>query len=446
MDVVRGCMFGLCIMGISRIHQLYGWLIALHLGNVLIALPFMLLVFAPGVNMAKGWTKNLHTKLLVGIVISTLGSIAFGISQGVFITGFLMMASIRNVKDLRVLIWSYSLGTGVLVFMSLFIFQVKIEGSMERLSGQASWDANDIGLLMCTGLPLVLLCFQSSGKLGKLVSGTIAIGTAATIAITGSRGAFLGMGALVLAFLFTLRGVGVLSRIVTVVALVGGLVFSAPEGYWHQMETIGDTQEDYNTFARQGRKQLAIRGMEYMMDHPMFGLGIGQFGRAEGTLTSFAQAWNPEQAGIKWSAAHNSYVQAGAELGVPGFLMYIAFVGGCIVIPFRLRKKVPHTWAKGDWEQRFLYQCVSFYPLAAIGYATASGFVSFAFNDPIYFLGTMCGALYMCVNRKAAEVRSMGNELAPQYNSSPRYARGGRGRFNRPVQPVYASSRSPFAT
>ena len=48
----------------------------------------------------------------------------------------------------------------------------------------------------------------------------------------------------------------------------------APPGYWDQMGTILEPTEDYNWSDPIGRRQIMIRGMGYIAQYPVFGLGV----------------------------------------------------------------------------------------------------------------------------------------------------------------------------
>ena len=51
--------------------------------------------------------------------------------------------------------------------------------------------------------------------------------------------------------------------------------------------------------------QTAKRGITYMLDYPMTGLGIGNFGRAEGTISARAKDWSTGDPGwYEWVSAH----------------------------------------------------------------------------------------------------------------------------------------------
>jgi O-antigen ligase len=261
------------------------------------------------------------------------------------------------------------------------------------------YDANDNGLILVVAAPLSILVFRTSGRLGRLLSGATLLGIVWTIALTGSRGAFLAMASVVLALLLLLEGVSISRRVGILAALVGTLALAAPKGYWEQMGTILSPTEDYNWSADAGRMALARRGLGYMMDHPFFGIGIRNFQRAEGTISSIARNAMPGQ-GVPWLAPHNSYIQAGAEMGIPGGLAFLVLVVGGVVGMLRLRRRLPSAWRLGDPEERFLYHAARYLAVAHLGFAVAALFLSFAYLDPIYVLSAFSAGTYATARRR----------------------------------------------
>jgi O-antigen ligase len=246
----------------------------------------------------------------------------------------------------------------------------------------------------------------------------VALGLAATIAKTGSRGAFVALTIVLLAFLVSLKGTSVFKRVLFVVAIAVGGAFAAPEGYFKQMNTVTNAKEDYNWDAPTGRRQVWLRGLGYIAQYPIFGVGYANFGRAEGQISERAKNADPNGPAIKWSAAHNTYLQAIAEIGIPGGLLVCAIVFGAITIPWKLRSRIPAAWKTGTWDQRFMFETAVFLPLATLGFAVSAFFLSFAFLEPLYYLGALAGALAVFVERELRAGR------APQV-AAPRRPRYG---------------------
>ena len=67
-----------------------------------------------------------------------------------------------------------------------------------------------------------------------------------------------------------------------------------------------------------------------MMANPLLGVGPGNFQTAEGTLSPLAER-QQYGVGVRWNAAHNSFVQIGAELGFPGLALFVAVIVSAFV-------------------------------------------------------------------------------------------------------------------
>jgi len=104
--------------------------------------------------------------------------------------------------------------------------------------------------------------------------------------------------------------------------------------------------------------------------------------------------------GLIFTAAHNSFVQVGAELGVFGLILWSSLSIGGIFGLLSLRRRLPRSWATGTSEERFIYTATMYMPIAYIGFIVTCFFVSFAFMDPIYILTAFTTGLYACAERR----------------------------------------------
>jgi len=430
-DPLRIALFLLTVVTISRVHQALG-LGALHPALLLFAFAAGYAFITPGALVRESPLRYWPPRVMLALLVLACLSAAFGISLGgsatfiltdyvkVIIYAFLLIAVIRGTSDLAMFVLAYVVSSGVLVWMAVFIFRLQMTSEgMARLSNMYTYDANDLGCVLITGLPLTVLAFQTSRTRGKILSGAILAGVGLAVARSGSRGAFLGLAVVGLAILVMLKEVPAPRRVAFVGAVVVALLFAAPKGYWDQMATIFQPTQDYNWTERDGRKQIWERGMHYMWTHPLFGVGIANFGRAEGTISELAKNFQPGEAGIRWAAPHNSFIQAGAELGIPGLVLWSSLVFGGIAACIRLRKRLPGAWLHGDQEQRFLYLTSVYLPISFLGFAVTAFFVSFAYLDPIYILAAYVVGLHRSVYVK---LRQAG---APPTGAQP--ARPGRG-------------------
>ncbi|HEV7594621.1 MAG TPA: O-antigen ligase family protein, partial [Gemmatimonadaceae bacterium] len=253
------------------------------------------------------------------------------------------------------------------------------------------------------GLALTLLLLQVEKGPRRILLLLNVAGIAAAIARSGSRGGFIGIIAVGAAAFFLANTVSVTRRIVILAASCGVIMLGAPPGYWEQMNTMLTPKTDYNFSSRDGRKELMKRGAWYMSQYPVFGLGINNFTRAECTISPKID--RPGRAGpLRCTAPHNSFIQAGAELGYPGGLVWLSIVIGGIVVMLRLRGRLPESWRRANGVERFLFEATTYFPLAMIAFAVTAFFVSFAWMDPIYILAALMSGWYIAVQSQIAKL------------------------------------------
>jgi O-antigen ligase len=409
-DPLRTALFVLTVLTISRVHQHYPILEkfrpALLLVVASVGYAYLNPKYLTRANVLHLWPMRIVALLGVWACASA----AFGISLGASATfilstyvkvlayGVLVAVAIRHVRDLFTFVWAYVLSCGILAFFSIFVFGISKTANsyVTRLNNLYTYDSNDVCVVLMIGLPLTLLLMSVERGAKRWFLTTILIGIAATVARSGSRGGFLGFLAVGLAALLLINGVAASKRLVIIVVAAVALAVAAPPGYWEQMQTILTPKQDYNYFDRDGRKAVMQRGIGYMNTYPVFGLGIGNFSRAECTISPKIESWYVNGP-LRCTAPHNSYVEAGAELGFPGLVMWLSLVVGLIVAPIRLRRRLPKSLLKGTPRERFLYGATSYLSVAAVGFAVTSFFVSFAWMDPAYFLAALLTGLYVAV-------------------------------------------------
>jgi O-antigen ligase len=150
-----------------------------------------------------------------------------------------------------------------------------------------------------------------------------------------------------------------------------------------RISSLMNPSEDYNLTAREGRIPVWTRGIGYMVTHPILGVGINDFGVAEGVLSGKTN----EGYGIKYSAAHNSFVQIGAELGVLGLIAFVAMLwtaaAGCRRV-VRIRTRGPPSTILQ--EQQAVAGAAE---AALLAFAVGGFFLSFAYQPVTFFLVAM---------------------------------------------------------
>ncbi len=405
-DPFRLALMIVVVITVSNIHGVVPEVAKLRPALLLTAFALAYAFLNPKKEASHKFLDYWPAKVVLALGVVASLSVPFSISMGsagrfvvetyakVIVLSLLIMISMETARDFGYFVWSYVVSAAALTYQAVFEFGlVQDLGGTYRLNDLRGYDANEVGSLLVVGLPLVLLAMHTSAGRGKIFAAVTLVGTLAAIARTGSKGAFVGLLAVGALLLFTVNVVSLPKRMAMLIVMIVGLTWGAPPGYWKRMQQLQSPTEDYNWDSENGRRQVAIRGIGYMLDHPLLGIGINNFPRAEGTISSKAQD-HTAGTGIRWTAAHNSYVQIGAEMGIVGLALWLALLFGGIGAMWSLHGRLPKRWSRGHVEQKWVYFGTQYVPIALFGFAVSSTFISFAYTDPAYFLAALMVGLY----------------------------------------------------
>jgi O-antigen ligase len=181
-------------------------------------------------------------------------------------------------------------------------------------------DPNDSAALFVSILPFGMLLVSERGRKRWLGLAAVVLMVAAVVK-TGSRGGLIGL--LIVGLILILRA-GPRRRWAYVLGVAVGaavVALAADEARLARFETLFALRSDYNFTEREGRIQVWTRGIGYMLTHPVVGVGLNNFGTAEGVLSGKVNV--NEGGGIPYTAAHNAFIQIGAELGVFGLIAFV---------------------------------------------------------------------------------------------------------------------------
>jgi len=299
---------------------------------------------------------------------------------------FVIVGAVRGARDVERLAFVYFLSAAVHAAVVVMRFS---PSDGDRLGYLYYYDANDFATFVVSAIPLGLYFLLARRQLvRRAVAGAGLVVLATAFVRYGSRGGFL---ALLSVALFVLAGYGSVPlrwRMFGTVLL--GLLFAggANDGYWQRMETMFHPEQDYNYTAPSGRWQLWQRGLGYMLQRPLFGVGAGNFGSAEGKISPLAEL-QERGIGVKWSAAHNSFVQIGAELGVPGLVFFV----GVFVTTFGALRAVRRAESRvaplGPGPPRLAHPLMA----SLVGFTVGACFLTFGYEAMLYTLAALAVAL-----------------------------------------------------
>jgi putative inorganic carbon (hco3(-)) transporter len=262
-------------------------------------------------------------------------------------------------------------------------------------------DGNDFALSLCVMIPLVVLvALHAKGVWPKALSWVGVVILLFAIVASQSRGATLGLGA-VLIFLWltsprkglTLLGLGFVVCVV--------LLYAPPE-YYQRLHTIADYKSEGSAM---GRVMAWKAGTRMALDNPVLGIGAGQF------AVNFGTKYRPKEVfgNIPWVTAHSSYFLVLAELGFFGLFVFLTLVVG----GFRFNQKVRSAVlarAGPDPDKTVVQTARILYLSSAsmVGFAVAGAFLSAAYYPHIFVLtGLLISARDIAMTKAGIDVREV---------------------------------------
>ena len=257
-------------------------------------------------------------------------------------------------------------------FVNLGTASLLIKSSSDRLALQGTGvisNSNDLAAHMLLVLPVLLFIV-----LNPRVHITIRLVSIAAIFLgvfqilrTGSRGSFIALG---VAFLFALvrgpRGLKVAMGTAVPVVLVI-LILMVPSSTRQRLTSFTTGEATEASVSSESREYLLKQSIIYTVQHPIFGVGPGQFSAYE------SQRRKNEALRHAWLQTHNSYTQISCECGIPAFLFYLAAVIGTFRLLGRIRRRAKAYRQKEILAATF---CIS---LGLVGYSSAALFVNFGY-------------------------------------------------------------------
>ena len=309
----------------------------------------------------------------------------------------LTFSQIRRLMDV--------LGVGaIIVIVSCVLYGSEADGRF-RIQDSIFFDnANDLAFQLLMSMGVFTYWMLSRQRLKKILG--LALFPAAAIyeLKTGSRGTFIALVACV----FT--GIVVFRKHINVPALVVifGLIAAATpfwvsSGQLTRLTKIqlGSTNvTDADSGSQEERTRIFKRGLEFTVTHPIFGIGPGQF---EDYMWKEAKDRGVNVASLK---SHDTYVQISSEMGIPGFIIYLATLFASLGLSlrvFKLASKHPQ-----HQDLRNIAFCVF---IMLVGYAVGSTFNHMGYSRHLPTLGGLSIALWLYASQVQPAFRIAG---APQ--------------------------------
>ena len=387
----------LILVFVGRVQELFPVLAPLRLGLVALVVNALVLLATLDLTDFRFKMRILpQPRLLFVILVLALLTVPFSVWPGGS-WGFISNSYLKNIFAFFVLLLVMKDERDIrgIVFAGLLsVFLIGTLGMLGHAGGRlqisSTYDPNDIAYLMNCFIPLAFYLSRSGGKIRMACCYLMMALMIVVVISTASRGGFVGLASIFVIILLKERQKKLKILVLSIFVVFTALSFAGPE-YWQRMGTIVD-ESDYNYQAGGGRIELWKRGLGMIIDNPLIGAGMGQYQVAEGLL-------HKGQGGWKWSTAHNSYLQIGVELGLPGLIVYLMMLAKSIVVA----RKLQITPSPFDGSP-FLQSTVSGLEVGFYGYCISSIFLSQAYSSVLfYFLALITALCALSLRMQAPE-------------------------------------------
>ena len=416
-DALLICVAAYICGAVGRVHQLFPVLVLFK--PVLVAGVLSIVLYLAAARGIRGvqtlWspTTRYVLLLLLWAALSVPGALYPGGAFRLLVDGFIktvaiylvIVGAVRGPRDVERLAFVYFLSAAVHAAVVVSPFS---SSDSSRLGYLYYYDANDFATFAVSAIPLGLYFQLRRHQLPRRVCAVLGlVALAAAFVRYGSRGGFLALASVATFFLIGYRSVRLRWRVLGTGLLGLVLVLVASEGYWQRMETLLHPEEDYNYTAPSGRLQLWQRGMGYILERPLFGVGAGNFGTAEGRISPRAKL-QEQGIGVKWSAPHNSFVQIGAELGVPGLVFFLGVIVTTFAALSAVRRAESRAAPLGRGPPRLAHPMMA----SLVGLIVGACFLSFGYEAVLYTLAALAVALRKVTPTATVAVPRGGRVLA----------------------------------
>lgn len=271
------------------------------------------------------WPETRAVLALFGLAMATIPFSVWPGESFIFVTRayppvvFAFVAIVYRVRSAR----SVQIVLGGFLAAMLFLeVALMLWGKGDRPYVTNTYDSNDIAFVMVCGFPLAATWFLRGRGVGRYVAGLISAVAVVTVLLTRSRGGLVSLCIVMAILLLTAFSRQRTAAVALVLACILILGIFGSRGYWERMGTIwsggeprADSVGDYDASGVWGaRWGLWQGGLRIMLQHPLIGVGAG--------VSPIAEGLSHKGAG-KWSATHNSFLEIGVELGLPGLALFL---------------------------------------------------------------------------------------------------------------------------
>ncbi|MCU1272461.1 MAG: putative O-antigen polymerase [Acidobacteriaceae bacterium] len=281
--------------------------------------------------------------------------------------------AVTSVKRLRTLLFIQASATAITAAVGCIFFR----GLMRLHMGTGLYgNPNDFAIIIQLNWPICfgfLLATRNPFK--KILWATGLIFMLWAVTLTYSRSGFLATTAAVIYSFYEFGVKGKRKYLVVVAGFLALFLLPVllPSHYGRRLESIVNPSIDpMDQGSAEARRRLLIMSLKLTAQHPIFGVGPGQFQNITQT----------------WFLTHNTYTQLSSETGIPGILLFILLLRQA----FRNLKDIRNTERfRSDPEAQVFASTLR---AAFVGYLVSAFFAAYGYELFIYALVAFTGVLY----------------------------------------------------
>lgn len=397
-DLLLVCVAGYILTAVGRIHQLFPALEIVRPAVLCGLLAIILFILDGRSTRTLRYLAATPTRSVLALfawaalsvpgalVTSNSFDVVFNNLMKTVVMYLVIVGSVRGLRDVERLTVVY-LASAVL-YAAVVVVRFDLgSGDAWRLGRLYYYDANDFATYAVSAMPLGVYALHTTRRMSLRWATALAVTVLALAFVhTGSRGGFIALVGVAAFTLARYTAIPIRWRVSATVLIFAVVLTTASGQYWQQMGTIM-SDADYNRTEETGRLQIWNRGVGYMLQNPVFGVGPGNFQSAEGSLSQ--QAVRQQFGiGVRWNAAHNTLIQIGAETGVAGLLLFVVVIAAA----FRALRRAART-ATGPREYWRLKNLTQALTAALIGFLIGAFFLSLAYSEMLFTLVALAAGL-----------------------------------------------------
>lgn len=343
--------------------------------------------------------KNFENKLLGFYLVTVLLSSIFAYAPSVafenlqaflaWIVVYYLITHIVNTEKrffiffLSFLLYNFKMSQHGFISWAQIGFQFRSWG----VTGAPGWfhNSGEFGIELCVFLPLsiyfIISLRQYWGKLKLSFFLLFPFTAIASVIATSSRGALIGSAA---ALLWMVGKSKARVKALLAISIIAIAVYSyLPPEQYQRLQSSG---EDNTSVSRLTRWKAAL---EMMDKNPVLGIGYGNW------MTYYGQFYSNNHTGL----AHNIFLDAGAELGYTGLIIFILMILYTLVNNARTRKLAL------TFDNKFIFYTAHGLDAALIGLLVSGSFVSVLYYPYFWINLSFTVALNNIANQQAAQLQ-----------------------------------------